>query len=543
MVIYKSYDDVDEGNPSDQFPPPPFTPARSPGLHFQQPLLRGRMQTAVEFFKLFFTEELVNNIVRHTNSYAVEHITEGTHRSYAQGDGSWKDTTPEEIYRLIALLIYFGLVKIGISVSRYWSTKTLYHGLWARSIMSRMRFQGLMAFLHVVDHTTETPGEKLRKVETFVNYFKSRCVVLYQPRKQVAVDERMVRSRHRSGIRQYIKDKPIKWGIKLWVLADSFNGYTVDFNIYIGKDASREITRFGLGHDVVVRLMSPYYNQGYHLFVDNFYSSVNLMKHLFQNGVIATGTILQKRKDMLEDFKKGTEWGKNKARGTMRWQRDPPCLILQWVDSKVVTAITTTGNANDSVQVKRREKNKNGVWNTVDVRQPQVFAMYNQYMNAVDRSDQILATHNVQRKCSRWWKTLFYHLTDIAVVNSFILFREHQQKNPDNPALKRTTDYSQGDFREEIIRGICGFPDYEDPPASISGRPPRPDTSQFVTEHIPVQAEHRRNCVVCYKEGRGEVKVQTYCSAPQSEGKYMHVAKQRNCFAVFYSAEYHLPDP
>ena len=151
----------------------------------------------------------------------------------------------------------------------------------------------------------------------------------------------------------------------------------------------------------------------------------------------------------------------------------------------------------------------------------------------------------MQRKCSRWWKTLFYHLIDIAVVNSFILFREHQQKNPDNPALKRISEYSQGDFREEIIRGICGFPDYYDPPASTSGRPSRPDTqaSQFVTEHIPVQAEHRRNCVVCYKEGRGEVKVQTYCSAPQCEGKYMHVAKQRNCFAVFHSAEYHLPDP
>ena len=108
----------------------------------------------------------------------------------------------------------------------------------------------------------------------------------------------------------------------------------------------------------------------------------------------------------------------------MRWQRDPPCLVLQWVDSKVVTAITTTGNANDSVQVKRRVKNKNGVWNTVDVRQPQVFAMYNQYMNAVDRSDQILATHNVQRKCTRWWKTPFFHLIDIGVVNSFIHFRD-----------------------------------------------------------------------------------------------------------------------
>ena len=41
----------------------------------------------------------------------------------------------------------------------------------------------------------------------------------------------------------------------------SSNGCTVDFNIYIGKDAARGISKFGLGHDVKVRLISPYFNQ------------------------------------------------------------------------------------------------------------------------------------------------------------------------------------------------------------------------------------------------------------------------------------------
>ena len=86
--------------------------------------------------------------------------------------------------------------------------------------------------------------------------------------------------------------------------------------------------------------------------------------------------------------------------------------------------ISTTGNANNPGQVKHRVKTADGVWNSVEVTQPQVFAMYNQYMNAVDRSDQILATHNVQRKCTRWWKTPFFHLIDIGVVNSFIHFRD-----------------------------------------------------------------------------------------------------------------------
>ena len=80
--------------------------------------------------------------------------------------------------------------------------------------------------LHVVDPTTEDEHDKLRKVRSLLNVFKEKCKSLYQPFQNVAVDERMVKSKHRSGIRQYIKDKPTKWGIKLWVLADSANGYT-----------------------------------------------------------------------------------------------------------------------------------------------------------------------------------------------------------------------------------------------------------------------------------------------------------------------------
>ena len=107
---------------------------------------------------------------------------EGNFRCQAQADGSWLDVTPDEIKRFIAMLIYFGLVRIG-NVDRYWSVKTLYHGLWARAIMSRSRFRALMALLHVVDPATENPNDKLRKVQSFIDFFKFRCLSLYQPRQ------------------------------------------------------------------------------------------------------------------------------------------------------------------------------------------------------------------------------------------------------------------------------------------------------------------------------------------------------------------------
>ena len=212
--------------------------------------------------------------------------------------------------------------------------------------------------------------------------------------------------------------------------------------------------------NVFVKLMGRFLNQGYHLFVDNFYTSVTLFKHLFTAGVPATGTIMETRRDFPPILKNGKAWAKKEKRGSMRWHRDPPCLALQWVDNKVVSMLTTIDNANDRVQVSRKSKTA-GVWSTKVVPQPKTISNYNKYMNAVDRSDQILATNNVLRKCMRWWKTLFFHLIDIAVVNSFILFKEHQAKFPDNEALHRSADYSLAQFREELVRQLCDFPEYD----------------------------------------------------------------------------------
>lgn len=197
--------------------------------------------------------------------------------------------------------------------------------------------------------------------------------------------------------------------------------------------------------------MQPFFNQGYHLYIDNFYTSSVLVKDLLQEGVAVTGTITENSRVFPAGMKNGSQWSKagNVERGSIRWERDPPILALQWLDNKVVSMLSTIENANDHVQVERKSRT-DGQWRAIAVTQPQAIASYNQYMNAVDRSDQILATNNVLRKCMRWWKTLFFHLIDIAVVNSFILFREHQTQFPDVVELQRTGDYSLAHFREEI---------------------------------------------------------------------------------------------
>ena len=99
----------------------------------------------------------------------------------------------------------------------------------------------------------------------------------------------MVASKARVFMKQYIKDKPTKWRFKFWVLADSKNGYTCDFNLYTGRRENP--TDNGLGYDVVMNLMQRFLDQGYCLYVDNFYSSPVLFGDLLRQDVLACGTI------------------------------------------------------------------------------------------------------------------------------------------------------------------------------------------------------------------------------------------------------------
>lgn len=78
--------------------------------------------------------------------------------------------------------------------------------------------------------------DKLTRVRSLLEHVESISQSLFQPYESVSVDERMVASKHQySGIRQFIRDKPIRFGLKLWVLADSITGYTYAFLYTLAK--------------------------------------------------------------------------------------------------------------------------------------------------------------------------------------------------------------------------------------------------------------------------------------------------------------------
>lgn len=115
------------------------------------------------------------------------------------------------------------------------------------------------------------------QVRPLFDHLQKTCLKLYQPNAEVSVDERMVKSKARFLFKQYIKNKPTKWGFKLWCLCDSESGYTVNFMVYRGKEGET-LSSNGLSYDVVMKLATPFLNQGYRIYMDNFYTSPQLLR-------------------------------------------------------------------------------------------------------------------------------------------------------------------------------------------------------------------------------------------------------------------------
>ena len=78
---------------------------------------------------------------------------------------------------------------------------------------------------------------------------------LYNPSQEIAIDEAMIKFQGRSSLKQYMPMKPIKGGIKVWVLGDSKNGYFSRLEIYTGK---KDHTEHGLGSCVVKDLTKDF---------------------------------------------------------------------------------------------------------------------------------------------------------------------------------------------------------------------------------------------------------------------------------------------
>lgn len=133
------------------------------------------------------------------------------------------------------------------------------------------------------------------KVRCLYDSIRRRCLQL-PLETYLSVDEQIIPFKGQINIKQYVKNKPKKWGIKIYILAGK-SGLIYDFIIYQGSKTPLNpvYAKYGSAAAVVMQLSERISDKNHGLFFDNFFSTYNLFQYLDSKYIYAVGTIRANR--------------------------------------------------------------------------------------------------------------------------------------------------------------------------------------------------------------------------------------------------------
>ena len=106
---------------------------------------------------------------------------------------------------------------------------------------------------------------------------------------------------------QYLPAKPIKHGIKLWMRCDSDSAYLHEYEVYLGRQQN---SPNGLAYDVVTKLCQSIAGHNHHVYCDDYFTSIPLLKQLLQMKIYASGTVRSNKKGLPAEVRNLLEWYK-----------------------------------------------------------------------------------------------------------------------------------------------------------------------------------------------------------------------------------------
>ena len=145
--------------------------------------------------------------------------------------------------------------------------------------------------------------------------------------------------------------------------------------------------------------------------------------------------------------------------GSFRYARDGPLCTIQWVDRNVGTLMSTlhSGHHHTPCASFTNDCAKYGGYRRITISRPEAISDYIAHMGGVYKSNQMINYYEVLHKSLKYWKKIFLHMIDLAVLNSFIMFTALQKQHPQDERLQRKGQYAQKDFRCELMRGLAGI--------------------------------------------------------------------------------------
>ena len=295
-------------------------------------------------------------------------------------------------------------------------------------------------------HVGEGEG-RIDKVKTLCEALISNFQRNYLPGENLAVDETMVGFRGQFGPKQYMPNKPTKFGIKAFTLASSDHGYLLNLLLYVGAEtlANADPAYAALPQParVVMHLMEPYFSKGHHVYTDCYYSSILLAQALRQQHTKFTGTMIKNRVGLPDIIRSLSFKFQNDE---TRAFRDGSLLTVTWraATKKKPLVMLTSSCPHEMVTVRSR---------CTTQQKPLVVDRYNHSMNGVDRADQYTVYYSFVRRSVKWWRKVFFWVMEVAIVNSYILHKCTAQRPLTHLEYRRSLVRSLQRMYSQLLHG------------------------------------------------------------------------------------------
>ena len=364
---------------------------------------------------------------------------------YAQNKGN--HSYKLELHDLKALIAIF-LIGGYVDLPRrpmFWECSADVHNDAVSSIIPRNRFDEIMKYLHLADNISLDPNDKFSKVRPLLDKLNEQCLPNYPPEQTVSIDESMVPYFGRHECNQFMKNKVVKFGYKLWVAA-ALLGYATEFYPYMGKDFFDSDLRLrGSVVDKLTNSLPKHAGSNYHIITDNFFTSPQLLRSLREKGIAATGTVRLNRVENVP-LKPVKEMEKlERGSADVGIDDNAKIAFVRWKDNKVVTVLSSKYGLNPTAKIKRYIKEKK---DRVDIEQPQCIKKYNKGMGGVNRLAQNIATYIIAHRSKKWWWSIFRFCVDLCANKAFQIYRHQKENSGQNPL------YLLG-FRRSIVDTYC----------------------------------------------------------------------------------------
>ena len=370
-------------------------------------------------FRTFIDEQMTDLILRYTNAHAAEIKLKSQRFNWNN------DLSVTELEAFIGLLILAGVQRC-----KNQALRELWDEQWGfpvfRTTMSYNRFIDILRALRFDDQSTRqervaASGNQGAAVHEMLQIFSANCRSSYRCGPSVTIDEQLVTFHGNCRFRVYIPTKPGKYGMKVWIMADSETFYCGDLQLYAGRVGSQQDV--GQGSRVVLDLSTSIVNTGRNITTDNFFTSYRLAQELMQRRLSLVGTVRSNRKEIPPSMQP------DRSR--------PACSSVFGFSSDGVTMVSYVPKPRKAVILLSSQHRDTALMDD-DKRKPHIIEYYNQTKAGVDILDKLVRTYSCRRSTRRWTVALFFNIVDIAAVNALILWvTKHPDWNQDKSHVRR----------------------------------------------------------------------------------------------------------